>query len=614
MENKLTTGQKKALQDLQDYYEYAKNSTLREEWLDRYQTNLSFYGGEQWLDESVNADMREIGATPYTYNNIEPLLNAYVSLQIRSSKRVGYEASTDNTEHVLMAEYLKQLAYNIQTQNDHVYFSSQKFTASLIGGIGWSYFTYDEGQFKYDYVDPMEVFWDPDDKSLRLDNSSFVCRVRYLPVLKLKKDYPKYAKEFESMVDKNSINPQDMTFDRGAAYGRNWLHEGGIASHTIAAQDADDGQWIRGRSIKIVETYYKKSAKYYETTAMFPVESEDSNEVGTEQTFTTFDRELAEKYSIDGNIVEKEGTQIWRGVYCDNMLLEHAAILAQVPNQKYLPLVPLVLRRNQQGVPYGVVDGLISAQKAHNYLWSTTMHYLDARTLIVSNTEKSDDDKTIDKLRSELRLKTGIIFAEKASEIQIINNENNLTHRMNLLKSNYREFETQTGLYDELKGEQTNAVSGVAIAQRATNSMNAQNALILAYENMLISEGKIMLDTIRGIKNFRFNFKFMQGGRDLTASLDESIALLNFEVYPDTSANFSSSVEEEKARFTELMNSNNAQMLLSSPIFLKELGFREKAAYELAEEYARITGMMQQAAEQEAAQQEMEQQEVSNGK
>ena len=71
--------------------------------------------------------MREIGATPYTYNNIEPLLNAYVSLQIRSSKRVGYEASTDNTEHILMAEYLKQLAYNIQTQNDHVYFSSQKF-------------------------------------------------------------------------------------------------------------------------------------------------------------------------------------------------------------------------------------------------------------------------------------------------------------------------------------------------------------------------------------------------------------------------------------------------------------------------------------------------------
>ena len=128
--------------------------------------------------------------------------------------------------------------------------------------------------------------------------------------------------------------------------------------------------------------------------------------------------------------------------------------------------------------------------------------------------------------------------------------------------------------------------------------MNAQNALVLAYENMIISEGKIMLDTIKGLKTFQYSFKFFANGRTTQASLDDSISLLNFEVYPDVSPNFSSTAEEEKARFAELMNSPNPALLLSSPLFLRELGFRENIAYELSEEYMRITGLMQQQDQQ----------------
>lgn len=612
MTKQLNTGQLKALKDLQDFYEYASNSTIRQKWLDSYQVNLSFYTGDQWLDEEMARDMKDIGAKPYTYNNIEPLVNAYVSLQIRSSKRVGYEAVTDNPQHVLIAEHLKQLAYSIQTRNDHVFFSSQKFTSSLIGGIGWSYFSYDNDEFKYDYVDPTEIFWDPDDRSLRLDNSSYVCRVRYVPAIKLKNEYPKFDEQFEDMVDKNSINPSE-NISETLPYGNNFNHGSENITHTGTGTDVDDGQWTRGRSIKIIEVYYKKPETYYETTAIFPLEKTEENEAVTEHKFSTFDEELAKKYSIDGNIETKKGTQIWRGVYCDDLLLEHNPIIAQVPNQQYLPLVPIVLRRNQQGVPYGVVDNLIPAQQTHNFLWSTTMHYLDAKTLITTDTNADDELKRED-LRTEMRLKNGVIYTQDMKSMQLLDHEANLTYRMNLLKSNYREFETQTGLYDELKGEQTNAVSGVAIKQRASNSMNAQNGMILSYENMLISEGKIMLDSIKGVKGFKRSFKFMQEGKDTTASLDESVALLGFEVYPDTSANFSSSIEEEKVRFSELLESPNLQLLLTSATFLKEIGFTEKAAHSLSEEYQKITGM-QQMLEEQAAQEELQQkeQEVQNG-
>ena len=599
---KHTIGKQKALKDLQDYHEYGRNSSERQQWLNQHLINSSFDRGKQYLDPHILKEMQEIGATPYTYNNIEPLVNAFVSLQIRSSKRVGYEASSDNAEHVKLAEYLKHLAYEIQTQNDYAFVSSQKFRSSLIGGIGWSYFNYDNNKFSYKYIDPVEVFWDPDDRSTRLDDSNFVCREHYVAAIKLKNQYPEFAKEFEDMVEENSTNPSDYATSSPITETPIWQRSSGIVSNTIG-NPQDDGAWSRGRSIKIVEVFYKKSTKYYETTIFFP-EEPDPESVPNEQLFTTFDEAIAKDKSINGKIEEKDGTQIWHGVFCDNLLISNNPLVAQVPNQQYLPLTPIVLRRDYQNVPYGVVDNLISPQKTHNFLWSTTLHYLDAKTIIASD-EQVDTDKLRNFLKDEMRSKNGVAFLKNPRDIQVLDHEKNLPHRMNLIQENYKEVETQTGLYDELKGEQTNAVSGVAIAQRATNSMNAQNVLVLADEYRVISDGKLMLDTIKGLKDFHYSFKFFDNGKTTTASLDDSISLLNFEVFSDISPNFASSAEEEKARFDELMNSPNPGLVLSSPLFLRKRGFRESSAYELSEEYLRVTGMAQQEQQEaELAEQE----------
>ena len=69
---------------MQDYYKYTRTSSVRQKWLNQYLVNLSYYRGNQWLEPELLKEMSDIGATPYTYNNIEPLVDAYVSLQIRS--------------------------------------------------------------------------------------------------------------------------------------------------------------------------------------------------------------------------------------------------------------------------------------------------------------------------------------------------------------------------------------------------------------------------------------------------------------------------------------------------------------------------------------------------
>ncbi|PFX12434.1 hypothetical protein AWC38_SpisGene23609 [Stylophora pistillata] len=291
-----------------------------------------------------------------------------------------------------------------------------KFTSSLIGGIGWSYFTYRDNKFCYEYIDPIEVLWDPDDRSARLDNSNFVCRVHYVPAVRLKNQYPEFAKEFEEMVEGNSTNPSDYTAYNTVSENPLWRQFAG-GSNTVG-NPQDDGSWVRGRSIKIAEIFYKKQVKYYETTVMFP-EDFTGDTIPNEQLFTTFDESIAREKSTNGKIEIKNGTQIWHGIFCDNLLIENNPIAEQIPNQRYLPLTPVILKRDYQGMPYGVVDNLISPQKTHNFLWSTTLHYLDAKTIIASD-EQANTDKLREFLKDEMRSKNGVAFIKNPREIQVL--------------------------------------------------------------------------------------------------------------------------------------------------------------------------------------------------
>ena len=71
--------------------------------------------------------------------------------------------------------------------------------------------------------------------------------------------------------------------------------------------------------------------------------------------------------------------------------------------------------------------------------------------------------------------------------------------------------------------------------------------------------------------------------------------MINFEVYTYVVPNFNSTIEEESGKFAELLNSNNPDFAMSSPLFLKELGLRKYN--ELSEEYLRIQSSQMESGE-----------------
>lgn len=572
-----TIGQQKTLQELTDYYDYARNSEVRKRWRQQYELNLKFYYGDQWNDE-LKQEFADVGAMPFVVNRVEPIVTTYVSLQINSRKRIAFNSTTSLSSHRRKAEDVKNMVYSIQTHNDVPNKSTQKYTDALIGGLGCIHFCYDPTSYQsfiYDLVDPRGLLLDPDDYSQWYDNSNFIGRDPFIPNVLLKNLYPKHAGYFDDLTGKGTIKDSP-----------------GVGDQT----EDDSGVWTRGRSIRIVEIYYKKNAKCYEATVAFnPGEEDEEGEV-IEQYFTTFDEELAEARKVEGTEVKKiDCTQIWKGVFCADVLLESGPIAAQVPNQKYFPLLPLCLRRNYQGLPYGVVDGLIPLSTLLNYVWTKTAHGLNSKYIIIED-PGADMEKMRKIYRDELNRRDGIIFTKNPHQAQLINSETLLPHLFHTLERINIEFEQRTQLFDELKGNETNAISGVAIRQRAGNAARGQNQLMATYEHMLLSEGQLMLDTIKGIKDFKYAFNYYKDGKVNLASLDEEISTINFEIYPDIAPNFSSSNEEESAKFEALLSSQNPAFALSDTLFLKKLGFSENDAIALNEAYIRITqGQQQQA-------------------
>jgi hypothetical protein len=610
-----TVGKKKVLLFLQEKAAYNCNSFVRKAWLNNLNINEQYIRGKQWLDPVLNSEIEEIGAIPFTVNKIPGSINKYQSLFVKSTKRTGFAPTTDVDYDQKVAETLKHWSMNVLTQNHHSYYSQLKCKDMLNGGVGYSSFYYDEGKYYYHYENPREIFPDPDDLSPRMDNQNCIVKSYYVNIYDLKNKYPQHYSYFKTFINEDKTSPEDYDFSffghHKSKHRVNSTIDNDVTLGYLNNLDNDISQntWVKGKSLRVVEVFYKKNVKYYECIGL---SKPDKNGVQNEIRFDTFDEKFAQENSYNNQITEKQGTCIYKGVYIKDKLLDHGVIPEQVPNQKYLPILPTVLNRDYMSVPYGVVDNLISIQDMINHLASGIMHYKDKLT-VFGNDPIQDNEKTKKTIIQAMVEKHGYAYLPESDKAKIIEGSKNGQLSLSLLQYLDNIWESMTGLHDEFSGMINRETSGQAIDKLTLNTLNSQNSLLLAYDHMLVSEGTLMLDTLKGTENISQLVRFYKMGKNQTEYLDSSISLLNFEVYPEAAPNFSSTVEEEKFMFREISTSPNPQFYLNSEYFLKMIGFSDKTAFELSQEWRRVkidemTLQMEAQLQMQQKQMEMQQQ------
>lgn len=590
-----TIGKRKALQLLQDKALYAFNSHVRRNWLENFNRNDRYKRGDQWHNEILNEQIKDMGAVPFTMNIIRPEIDKYLSLIIRATKRVGFAPTTNLEYDKNKANILKYWSMNVLTQNQHPFYSQLKIEDTIVGGLGCSEFYYENGKYIYKYRNPREVYPDPDDLSPRMDNQNTIICSHYVNIQELKSKYPKHKEYFNDQIDISKSNPDDIS----------------IGLSGFLDVDIRNANWIRGKSLRVVEVYYKKNVKYFECTGLVQTLSADENPeripIYDPVTFQTFDEQFAIDNADNNQIEVKTGTRIYKGVYIEDTLLEHGPILEQVPNQKYMPIIFMVYKRDFMGTPYGLIDDLLPRQDVKNLNITTFMHFKDSKLLIAEGSQL-DMGRNIDYIVEQLNKKRGAIFVTSAEKTQMIDNNKNSQQDLSLLQYLDGDWQRATNLYDEFSGMINRETSGAAVQQLTLNTINSHNFLMLAYNHMIVSEGRLMLDTLKGTKDMEQMVRYYKNGKNEIDKLDSDISLLNFEVYPEASPNFSSTVEEEKMLFNQISSSPNPAFYLNSPIFLEQIGVSEETAYNWSEEWYRVKITEQKIAMQ--AQLEMQQQQM----
>lgn len=570
------------LEESKETFKYLADSQIRKNWLKNDIINTNYYYNKQWNNYQEKVGLEEIGCKPVTINQIKHIVDRYLAILIKSGKRVGFSPTSNSQYHFNLANYIKNWAFNTQTQNNHTFFSSRKCLSAISSGIGWSRFYYKNDRFCYDYVNPREMYPDPEDRSLRLENQNVIARSYFVNIESLKRLYPKYSSKFEEMINFQSYS---QSYSQ-----RGFFDENSILPDTI---------WVDGKSIRIVEIYNKKNDKYFEATCEIKSKEKSIRQIDNTYkefdtvTFSTFSEELVRKKAI-GKVEVKEGSKIFKTIFCDNLVLYHGPIAEQTPNQPFFPYVPMVFDRDHNGNFIGFTNYIIELQDTFNVEVSKLLHYSNSKMMFVGlDNSNISWDQLRKSLEIESKKKRGFSTIS-SKDLTVVDNSNDIPGILKSLEMLNREFQKISGLYDDFNGKPTNAESGVAIQTRINATVNAQNTLVLAYEHMLTSEGRLMLDTLKGIENFKQVLNYYNEGRQDSAVLDSDISLLNFEVYPTTSPNFSSSIEEEREMFNNILSSGFADTLLLSPLFLQQLGMSEYNSYKLTEEYKNVLNQKMQ--------------------
>lgn len=264
------------LEDSKELFKYLADSQIRKTWIENDIINNDYYYNKQWNNHKDKVGLEQIGCDPITVNRIKPIIDRYLSILIKSGKRVGFLPTTNSQYHFNIANYIKNWAFNVQSQNNHSFASSLKCQSALSSGIGWSHFYYENNRFWYEWVNSREMYFDPDDLSPRLENQNVIARSYFVNVVKLKNLYPKYVTEFDNMVA-NSKNNQYTS----------------VEDFTAIPADI----WVNGKSIRIVELYEKRSDKYFESTCDIPVT--DNNDRQIDNTYKEFDDTIFTTFNED---------------------------------------------------------------------------------------------------------------------------------------------------------------------------------------------------------------------------------------------------------------------------------------------------------------------------
>lgn len=415
----------------------------------------AYYDGDQ-LSEKVRQVLRDRGQPEIVHNMVGPTIDGVLGLEARSRSDLMIVADDEQGEELAKAlnEKFKD-AWRL-TNADRA--CSDAYASQLKSGIGWVEVTKNPipfaAPYRVKFIHRREVWWDWNAQEADRSDARWIMRKKWMELDEAIATFPDHKE-----ILKQSVN-QWEDFLKSVDHDDTEDHALHSAWHDSQSWNRNTSEWLdTQRNRVLLQVIYYKVWKRAHIIRL-----------------------------ADGRVIEYDkGNNVHvAAVQSGQVQLEYAAFPkvreawfvgphriidrpSEAPDGMY-NLIPFIgYQKDASGEPYGLISRMVPAQDGINARVIRLNYLLQARRVIADEdaTQLSDS-----RLKEEIEKPDGYIPLNperknklKASDSLNIQNDVGIAaQQFNLMQNDMKLIQDTAGVYNSMLGQDSNATSGVAIA------------------------------------------------------------------------------------------------------------------------------------------------------
>ena len=423
----------------------------------------AYYDGDQ-IPPQVAAVLEERGQPVECQNLIAPAIDSVLGTEAKTRSDLRVEANYENDDMEKLAEALNAEFYTVcqEMRIDRV--RSDAYAGQIKAGLSWVEVRRNPDvtgpRYIAEQINRNEVDWDWLSKKPDLRDARWVRRRRWIDLDEAVMLFPQRAETL-----KNAVGTWDTFDDIERIDGDDVdLRSGWEERQTWSRNEAEYLSTSRDR-IMLYVIYYR----VYERIPMLALPTGkmveyDKNNVAHAVAVASG------RVKVEMRLVSFIRESWWAGPY-------HLGDRPCTAPQGVFPLVPFWgFRKDQSGIPYGLVSRMISAQNSYNFRHLKVTWLLQASQVIM---DSDATNMTAEQVRKEANRPDGVFILNadrknktKAADALQINRDSSVSaQQIQVMEYDRQNIQDCAGIYSSYMGQDSSGVvSGIAVSNLVEQS------------------------------------------------------------------------------------------------------------------------------------------------
>lgn len=466
----------------------------------------AYYDGDQ-LPPAVVQILEARGQPVECQNLIAPAIDAVLGTEAKTRSDLRVEANYEDDETEVLAEALNAEFFTVCQQMRLDRTRSDAYAEQVKTGLGWVEVRRNPdvtgSRYIAEAVNRNEIYWDWHSKRPDLRDCRWLMRKRWVDLDEAALLFPQRADvlrnavgAWDSFADIERIEGEDSALMDGWGEWQNWSRQ--ESEYLSTERD----------HIMLYVVYYR----VYERIPMMELPGGrlvefDKNNIAHAVAVGSG------RVSVEMRLVSFIRESWWAGPH-------HLGDRPCEAPQGMFPLVPFWgYRKDKNGIPYGLVSRMISAQNSYNFRHLKVTWLLQAKQIIMDEDavnmsreqvrEEANRPDGLFTLNPDRRNKTKI-----AESLQINSDSGVSAQQMQVMEYDRQNIQDCAGVYSSYMGQNSGAVSGVAVSNLVEQSSTTLAEINDNYSMACNALGELILNYLLEDLKKRTNHKIVINQKD----------------------------------------------------------------------------------------------------